>query len=456
MSALEETLDDRGFLKSLAALADLNRDLAESSRLPGASEQVVRAARAARAAFEAGRALDGLTSQALASSHLSALAGFLDQYAHAPADGPLRERHLRARAAIRSGLAQMIAAHQRFDDPVCGIDEISATLRRWIDAQTFAPRTGSGGLHLLDARAARYGDFDAVHLVGLIEGEWPQPSSGHVFYSAGLLRKLGWAADRDRLSAERAAFRDLLHLARRQVSVSTFRLEHDSIVEPSSLLEVVEEAQGTVARIEESRARIFRHEALTETPLNLSVLSPEGSAWARFRVSRTPAADRRYRGFTAPQEPGRYSVGGLERHLECPFKYFAERVLGLEPEEEDEAVMTPRERGLLIHEVFRAFFQAWQRQDGGTLTLDRIGEALDLFTDVLEPILARLPQSEALVERTRFLGSPVGAGLAEVVFRVEAERPARVMERLLEFKLEGEFDFASAGETQSCGASRRG
>ena len=165
-------------------------------------------------------------------------------------------------------------------------------------------------------------------------------------------------------------------------------------------------------------------------------------------MSRTPAADRRYRGFTSPQAPGRYTVGGLERHLECPFKYFAERVLGLEPEEEEEAVMTPRERGLLIHEVFSAFFQAWQRQGGGTLTLDRIGEALDLFTDVIEPILARLPQSEALVERTRFLGSPVGAGLAEVVFRVEAERPARVMERLLEFELEGEFDFASAGETR--------
>ena len=50
-------------------------------------------------------------------------------------------------------------------------------IRRWIEGQTFAPRAGAAGVQLLDAQAARYGEFDEVFLVGLVEGEWPQRSS---------------------------------------------------------------------------------------------------------------------------------------------------------------------------------------------------------------------------------------------------------------------------------------
>jgi RecB family exonuclease len=56
-----------------------------------------------------------------------------------------------------------------------------------------------------------------------------------------------------------------------------------------------------------------------------------------------------------------------------------------------------------------------------------------------------LADAEAALERTRLLGSPVAAGLGEVVFRMEAERPTPVRERLLEYRLRGEFDFAGTG-----------
>jgi RecB family exonuclease len=64
-----------------------------------------------------------------------------------------------------------------------------------------------------------------------------------------------------------------------------------------------------------------------------------------------------------------------------------------------------------------------------------------LFAEVVEAQLSGLPEAEAALERTRLLGSPVAAGLGEVVFRMEAERPAEVVERLLEYRLEGEFEF---------------
>jgi RecB family exonuclease len=398
--------------------------------------------------------LSPLLSAAPASAQVSVLLEFLERHDRPPAmDDPLRDRHERARTAITAGLAMLRDAHRRFADPVVTMDDIAATLRRWIEDQMFSPRLGTEGLHLMDARAARYGDFEAVHLVGLVDGEWPSLPPGNVFYSAGLLRKLGWPADRDRMAAARAQFDDLVRLPGRLLTVSSFALERDSIVEPSPLVEALDALPLDVVRVGASRARIFRHEALAEPPLASSVLADEPASWARLRTSRPPADAPRYRGFTEPVVAARYAVSGLERHLDCPFKYFAERVLALEPDEDEEGVMTPLERGAFVHDVFRAFFEAWQRQGGGTITPDRIDDALELFGGVLEPFVASLPASEALVERTRLVGSPVQPGMAETVFRVEAAQTARVVERRLEYRLEGTFEFSANDEARAVALS---
>ena len=67
-----------------------------------------------------------------------------------------------------------------------------------------------------------------------------------------------------------------------------------------------------------------------------------------------------------------------------------------------------------------------------------------MFTAVVDRALERLPAAEAGLERTRLLGSPAAAGLGEAVFRMEAERPIAVVERLLEHPLRGDFTIATA------------
>jgi len=62
-----------------------------------------------------------------------------------------------------------------------------------------------------------------------------------------------------------------------------------------------------------------------------------------------------------------------------------------------------------------------------------------MFTDVVDRALEQLPEGEAGLERTRLLGSSAAAGLGEAVFRMEAERPRPVVERLLEHELRGLF-----------------
>ena len=103
--------------------------------------------------------------------------------------------------------------------------------------------------------------------------------------------------------------------------------------------------------------------------------------------------------------------------------------------------MDPRRQGN-SSTVFQSFFETWQARGHRAITPDTLDTARALFSEIVETHLADLPEAEASLERTRLLGSGVAAGLGEVVFRMEAERPIEVVERLLEYKLDGEFELA--------------
>ena len=47
-----------------------------------------------------------------------------------------------------------------------------------------------------------------------------------------------------------------------------------------------------------------------------------------------------------------WSVSAIEPYLHCPFKFFAQHVLRLEEEPDDEEVMDPRRQGQFVHRVF--------------------------------------------------------------------------------------------------------
>ena len=44
---------------------------------------------------------------------------------------------------------------------------------------------------------------------------------------------------------------------------------------------------------------------------------------------------------------------------------------------------------------------------------DRVGDARTLFAEVAGPLLARLPESDASLERTRLFGSAISVGIVE-------------------------------------------
>jgi RecB family exonuclease len=188
---------------------------------------------------------------------------------------------------------------------------------------------------------------------------------------------------------------------------------------------------------------VFAHEALMAEPPRTDVVPPGPAAWATLRMARSPVSDPAFHGQAGPYRATSYSVTGIEAWLECPFKYFAAKVLRLDEDRPDDPLLAPRARGRFVHDVFRAFFEAWDAGGHGPIRPETLPDARRLFEEVAEACLSRVPEGDRAIERTRLLGSAASPGIGNRVLALEAEREHAVVERLLEFDLSGEYVFAT-------------
>src|SRR5262245_51179387 len=326
-------------------------------------------------------------------------------------------------------LRRIASARQLHHDAPWTIADLAAAVRRWIGDETFRVPSNNSGVHLLDDQAARYGDFDDITIVGLIEHEWPERPRRNIFYPPGLLKSLGWASEKDRRAADEARFLDLIASAAREVALFTFTLDDESLVGRSILLDEV------------PRARLS---SVIRKTVNGPANAVDDGEWARLRGSRTAPDAAIFHGAAGSRGETAWAVSALETYTSCPFKFFAQHILKLEEEPDDEEVMDPRRQGQFVHKVFETFFVEWQAAGHRAITAANLDQARTMFTDVVDRALADLPEGEAGLERTRLLGSSAAAGLGEAVFRMEAERAVPVLERLLEHELRGAFTISTS------------
>jgi len=437
VAALDRFLVDRKYLGGADRLAALSSEAGGDARSRYASALAAAAAVAAT--------LTSVSAAPSAPEQIAGILGFIKAHERLPrVTDAWRARHMRARSAVLAALDMLRDAHATHDLEPLSIAELAGAVRRWIEGQTFSPRTGATGLVLLDARAAAYADLDEIRIVGLTEADWPQRATRSIFYPSSLLSQLGWPAEHDRVTAGRAAFQDLLRLPKRRVSLSTFTLEDDALVSPSPLLDDID-AVGLPVEEMPARAsmRVFAHEALAIEPVIFDAVDQATRAWLTLRAART-FDDQRFKVAAGPRAPAQYAVSHVERYLSCPFRYYAAYVLRLPEEREEESWMTPQERGQFVHEVFCEFFTQWQANGGGAITTANLGEAVEMFGRVAETHLERLPEGDRALERTLLLGSAAAPGLAERAFAFEVEQEVPVLERLLEYELEDVFAFAGA------------
>ena len=444
--------DVDGSPPSAAAVRALDRLLSEmrftgeSETLPGCAEAWRAATGARRTALPALRCMLALAGELRPlreprplAAQLATIRSFLERHAPAvEADGPAAPA-VRARTLVWQGLQALETANRALDDAgdEVGIDGLAPVVRRWIESQTFPIQAPAEGVQLIDVHAAAYGRFDDVFVAGLVESEWPGRTTRNIFYPGGLLAGLGWPRERDRLRASRAAFRDLLGLAVERVWLSTFSLEDDAAVTVSPLLEEVDGAGiEQIPAPDPDRGDAPRGESGRWSDPDVS------HRWRALRSERTSGAEGGLvsRGCAGRQPERAYTVSALERYAGCPFQYFASHVLGLEAERAVERTMTPEQRGLFLHRVFESFFRAWQAAGRGGLTLANLDAALDRFAVVAEQSIDRLAPVDRAVARRWLLGSAVSPGLAERVFVAEVEDQTGIVERLLEYRIDGRFE----------------
>jgi hypothetical protein len=158
ISALDRSLSHARYLGDPARLDDL----------PSSA--------ALQAARQATLELLPLAQARPASAHVHLLREFWTSRLRPLEDAdPLAARERRAREALSAMLEALEMVHLAHDDPEWTIRELALAVRRSIEEQTFVPAPAvQGGVQLLDDQAARYGSFDDVAIVGLIDPDWPE------------------------------------------------------------------------------------------------------------------------------------------------------------------------------------------------------------------------------------------------------------------------------------------
>ena len=271
-------------------------------------------------------------------------------------------------------------------------------------------------------------DFDDSSSSALIENEWPERPRRNIFYPPALLKALGWPSEKDRRAAADARFLDLLALrlalaSRSRRSRSTTKR---SSSRSSQLDEIPRARLSTVdARRHQRRSGLRGRGALERTAATCEHLGQHPRQWADAADESSVGGSPEFHGVAGPRPARVWSVSALETYLGCPFKFFAQHVLRLEEEPDDEEVMDPRRQGQFVHEVFEAFFRRGRRTGSGAITpgQPRRGAARVRRQSSIAQLERDCSDAEAGLERTRLLGSPAAAGLGEAVFRMEAERP---------------------------------
>ncbi|HTV03416.1 MAG TPA: PD-(D/E)XK nuclease family protein [Luteitalea sp.] len=357
-------------------------------------------------------------------------------------DDPEASRTRRTRASLALVLDELERALAEHDTATVSARDTCILVRRWIEERTFALPRADAGLHLVDAEAAVFGTFDRVRIVGLLEGEWPEPTARNIFYPSFMLERLGWAEERTRTATARARFADLLTLPAVSVGVTVPELDQDAVVRPSSLLDelLALDAQRLLPLPVETLALpVTRDDALLALPVvpTAGVLDDGARDWAAWRLARPEPTEP---GQVAASSGGRYAVTAVETYLQCPFQYFASRVLGLREDAEEVTGLPARDAGLLLHDVLHDGFAAWHALGHTAITLEDLPRAREVFDEVARRWLRALPAADRAVEASRLFGSAVATGAIEKVLRLEVELFGDTSRRALEHDIDGTFE----------------
>lgn len=322
------------------------------------------------------------------------------------------------------------------------------------------------GVLVAPTSAIRGLSFDAVIICGLVDGEFPSAYIPETF----LGRPLPNAQERQ-LRRERMEFYGTISQYAQRLILSYPRFAGETALVRSSFLDAflritTLEENGRVVELEELRVvrdRMRRNEPVPphteflEGIATYEALAEEAGAslWSGERVPRIDPAEgmlanlrwtagieraraeamaqqdntlaREYRGIiTEALEPeeraalelrrgNEYSPSQLELYARCPFKFFAQRVMGVRAPAGYDVSLTPLERGILLHKVLFHLYSELREEGELPITEANQAQAVERARELAREEIAGIVFDHPYwrIDQERLLGSEALDGLLE-------------------------------------------
>lgn len=299
-----------------------------------------------------------------------------------------------ALAGVRNALRNLIEEENLLGPQLVSFESFLGKLDQLIEESNFRRSQASGeAIVICGAEFAPNRSFDAVFIAGLLEGEFPRRSGTSGFVSADeLARWAGFGVEmhnpRHHPGFELALFRSLVDRAGKMVHMSFPRYEMtggDELVPSFFVTGGDSEVQRSIpfrapfaqAAVEPVSGREAFSGLLWSAPHSQPepalLEHPElAKAWALIETPLTVARARAYQqreiayngwlvdpvatGALAVSLPGHWSVSALNDYGQCPFRFWASRILGLDRREEPVAGLDRLMRGQAYHKALELFF----------------------------------------------------------------------------------------------------
>jgi ATP-dependent helicase/nuclease subunit B len=329
----------------------------------------------------------------------------LPEYFHLPAwETGTSDTHAdRVQTAIK-GCLESVASLEQLSEDITLADWVEHVVRVLERSRVPSAASDRHGVQVLDAMDARGVPFRFLFVLGLNEKVFPRSVREDPFLRdadrAVLARDLGFKipCKLEGFDEERLLFALLLRSARERVVLSYQRADRDgrTMVPSGYLADLKPHVGESELRIKRRPTERWTERPFAQRPSDCAVLTPReaglllilkggvsSNLTSLLRLHQPPelfahglAAVASLDSMKPALTPHDGMVGvahahwrmlerqgvsptALECYAQCPFKYFAEKVLRLEPLETPDSVLVPdaRARGTLCHAILRRFYQ---------------------------------------------------------------------------------------------------
>jgi ATP-dependent helicase/nuclease subunit B len=350
------------------------------------------------------------------------------------------------------GLRRMLSAMAHLDSSQKPVNTLllRRRLEQGLREYTFRVPAAAGGVVCIDAPGVRNLTFDHVFFCGLIEGITPAPAPANALYGDDELRGLEKAGIQletrnDHSFRERLLFHHVLASARESITLTGSVLKEDGREATPSpfLMEVrglfpagisIEEdlpradsflpAETAIASRRDLRNTAFYRNPAMKAFAGDTAAIEKGAAIEKLRRGQTPfdawdgvLSDAALKAVIASRydEKHLFSVNQIEKYIACPFRFFAERLLGLEDQETPDIEFDPLVRGLILHTALESFHRAYRGR-----------HTTDIPEEEAREFMNRMVEAAFEKHAWRSLNAP------ESLTAVEMRRMKNALERYLE------------------------